>query len=186
MQPNQPWGQTPQGQTPPEQMYVLQEKLLSLSGDLWIQDAAGNRAFEVDGKAFTIRRTLILLDLSGQPLYQINASLMHIRSTFEIKRGDVVVATVQKALMTFLRDKFKVVFADRSELRISGNIWDHEFRATMNDREVMTASRRWLSLRGAYAIRVAPGFDAPLALAIAIALEQMEIEERGATTANLS
>ena len=170
----------------PEQTYILQEKLLSLSGDLWIEDAAHNRAFEVDGKAFTIRRTLFLLDLNGQPIYQINASLMHLRRTFEIKRGETVVATIQKALMTFLRDKFKVIFADGSEMAISGNIWDHEFRATRNGQEVMAASRKWLSLRGAYAIRIAPGFDVPLALAIAIALEQMEIEERGAATASTS
>jgi len=163
---------------PAEQTYVLQEKLLSLSGDLWIEDTAGNHAFEVDGKAFTIRRTLELLDLQGRPLYEINASLMHVHRTFEIKRGEQVVATIQQALMTFFGNRFKVVFADGSELEIQGNIWDHEFQATAGGRQVMAASRRWLSLHDAYAVRIEPGFDVALALSIAIALEQMEKEAR--------
>ncbi len=161
-----------------ERTFILQEKLLSIGGDLWIEDAAGNHAFEVDGQAFAIRRTLYLLDLDRRPIYEINASLMHIHRTFEIKRGEQIVATVQQALMALFGDRFKVVFADGSELAIRGDIWDHEFSASRQGEEVFAASRRWFSLHGAYAIRVAPDFDVPLALAIAIALEQMELEER--------
>ena len=161
----------------PERVFILQEKLLSIGGDLWIEDSAGNHAFEVDGQAFTIRRTLRLLDLQGRELYEINASLMHVHRTFEIKRGEDVVATIQKAFMTFFGDRFTVTFADGSELAIGGDIWDHEFSVTRNGEEVLAASRRWFSLHGAHAIRVAPDFDVALALSLAIALEQMEIEE---------
>ncbi len=66
--------------------YVLNQKLLSLSGDLWIEDEQGNNAFQVDGKAFSLRRTLVLEDLSGAPLYAIGKSLAHLHRTFEIKR----------------------------------------------------------------------------------------------------
>lgn len=79
--------------------YVLNQKLLSLSGDLWIDDEQGNNAFQVDGKAFSLRRTLILLDPSGNPLYAIGKSLAHLHRTFEIKRSDAVVATIQEALV---------------------------------------------------------------------------------------
>ena len=84
------------------QTFVLNQKLMSISGDLWIDDADGNHAFEVDGKALALRRTLVLLDQTGQPLYEINQSLAHLHHTFEIKRGDEVVATVQKALLNIL------------------------------------------------------------------------------------
>ena len=67
--------------------YVLNQKLMSLSGDLWIEDEQGNNAFQVDGKAFSLRRTLILEDASGNPLYAINKSLAHLHRTFEIKQG---------------------------------------------------------------------------------------------------
>src|SRR5664279_4656947 len=91
--------------------YVLNQKLMSLSGDLWIEDEQGNNAFEVDGKGFTLRRTLILLDDTGNPLYQIGQALAHLRRTFEIKHGDVVVATIQEALVNFLGDHFTIRLA---------------------------------------------------------------------------
>ena len=170
--------QQPPAGPPQEHVFVLQEKLLSIGGDLWIEDPSGNHVYEIDGQAFALRRTLHLLDLEGRELYEVNASLMHVRRTFEIKRGEAIVATIEQALMTFFGDRFKVVFEDGSELQISGDIWDHEFEASVNGRPVIAASRRWFSMHGAYAVRVAPEFDVPLALAIAIALEQMEIEER--------
>ena len=49
--------------------FALNQSLFSLGGDLWIEDEAGNHAFEVDGKAFTLRRTLELRDTAGTTLY---------------------------------------------------------------------------------------------------------------------
>jgi uncharacterized protein YxjI len=54
------------------QTYVLNQKLFSLGGDAWIEDEAGNHAFEVDGKAFSLRRTLEIRDPAGASLYTIN------------------------------------------------------------------------------------------------------------------
>ena len=70
---------------PASQTFVLNQKLMSIGGDLWIDDAEGNHAFEVDGKALALRRTLVLLDQAGSPLYEINQSLAHLHHTFEIK-----------------------------------------------------------------------------------------------------
>jgi uncharacterized protein YxjI len=160
------------------QLFVLNQELLSLSGDLWIQDENGNRLYEVDGKAFSLRRRHELLDASGNVLYEIAQALAHVRRTFEIKRHDQVVATVQQAILTFLGDRFSVTLADGSELSIRGDIIDREFHATRDGREVILASRRLISVRDSYGVRVAPEFDAALALAIVIALEQMELQAR--------
>jgi uncharacterized protein YxjI len=53
---------------PAGQTFVLNQTLMSIGGDLWIDDADGNHAFEVDGKALAIRRTLVLQDPAGNPL----------------------------------------------------------------------------------------------------------------------
>lgn len=97
---------------PQAQTFVLNQKLMSLSGDLWIDDANGNHAFAVDGKALALRRTLILQDPAGNPLYEINQSLAHLHQTFEIKRGEQIVATIQKAMLNILGDHFTVSMAD--------------------------------------------------------------------------
>jgi uncharacterized protein YxjI len=158
--------------------YVLNQKLLSLSGDLWIEDEQGNNAFQVDGKAFSLRRTLVLEDLQGNPLYAIGKSLAHIHRTFEIKRGDAVVATIQEALVNFLGDHFTITAANGDQLSVKGNFIDREFRISNGGTDVIVVSRKWLAIRDSYGIQIAPDFETPLALAIVVALEQMELEER--------
>ena len=160
------------------QEYVLNQKIMSFSGDSWIEDAEGNRAFEVDGKAFSLRRTLDLMDPAGRALYRISASLAHLHPTFEIKRDSELVATISKALLTFFGDRFTISLAAGGELEISGNFLGREFHVTQDGAEVIAASRAFLNLHDSYGVRVAPGFEPALALAIVIALEQMELEER--------
>ena len=163
---------------PATHTYRLNQKLMSLSGDLWIEDEQGNNAFEVDGKAFSLRRTLVLLDLSGNPLYAIGKSLAHLHRTFEIKRGDALVATIQEALVNFLGDHFTITLGTGDQLSVSGDFIGREFRISRAGADVIVASRKLLAIRDSYGIQIAPDFEPALGLAIVVALEQMELEER--------
>jgi uncharacterized protein YxjI len=158
--------------------FVLNRKLMSLGGSLWIEDAQGNHAFEVAGKVMSLRSSRVLQDLNGQTLYEIGQSLAHVRKTFEIKKDGQVVATIEKALMTFMRDKFKITLADGQELIINGNWVDREFRVTRNGVDVIYATRKLLSVRDKFAVQISPDFDTPLGLALMVALDQMEFQER--------
>jgi len=157
--------------------YVLNQKLMSISGDLWIDDSAGNHAFMVDGQALHLRRTLVLQDPTGKPLYEINQSLAHVHKTFEIKGGEAVVATIQKALVNILGDHFTVDLAGGDQLKVTGDWISREFHITRGGSDVIFASRRLLAIRDSYGVQIAPGFDVPFGLAIVIALEQMELED---------
>lgn len=163
---------------PAGQTFVLNQKLMSLSGDLWVEDSAGNHAFEVDGKAISLRDTHVLQDLQGRPLYTIAQSLAHVRRTFEIKRGEELVATITQALMAFMGDRFKITLASGQEMAVKGDFIHREYRVTQAGREVIVASRKLLSVRDKYAVQIVPDFDVPLALAIVVALERMELMER--------
>jgi uncharacterized protein YxjI len=44
---------------------------------------------------------------------------------------------------------------------------------------VMTASRAWFTIHNGYGIQISPAFEAPLGLAVVIALERVEDAERG-------
>lgn len=162
---------------PGVQTYVLNQKLMSLSGDLWIDDAAGNHAFEVDGQALHLRRTLVLQDPARNPLYEINQSLAHLHHTFEVKKGDAVVATIQQALVNILGDHFTVDLAGGDQLKVTGDWISREFHVTRAGSDVIFASRRLLAIRDCYGVQIAPGFDVPFGLAIIIALEQMEMQD---------
>jgi uncharacterized protein YxjI len=160
------------------QTFVLNQKLMSISGDLWIDDATGEHAFAVDGKAFALRRTLVLQDPAGNQLYEINQSLAHLHHTFEIKQGDAVVATIQKALLNVLGDHFTINMANGEQLAVTGDWISREFHVTRSGSDIIFASRRLLAIRDCYGVQIAPGFETPLALAIVIALEQMELQDQ--------
>lgn len=155
-------------------LYALHQTLFSLGGDAWIEDEHGNRAFEVDGKAFALGRTLDLLDPSGSVLFTVHAPIVSLRPTFEISRNDETVATIHKALFTLLGSRFSIELADGSELEATGDFLDHEFQVRRGDDEVIGASRAWFTLHDTYGVRVADGFDPALGLAIVISIEQME------------
>jgi uncharacterized protein YxjI len=159
------------------QTFVLNQKLISMTGDLWIDDSNGNHAFEVDGKFLAVRRSLLLKDTSGNELYEINKSLAHVHKTFEVKQGDKVIMTLQKALMSFMGEHFTITSADGGQMKVTGNWAGREFHVQKDGTDVIYASRQFFSLHDAYGIQVSPGFDAPLALAIVVALEQIEKEE---------
>ena len=168
----------PQGQS---QLYVLNQKLVSLTGDLWIEDGQGNHAFEVDGQLLSLRGTHVLKDLNGQALYEISKPLApHVHKTINITRGGQAAATVQEAVFHLGGDKFKISLAGGLELTVHGDWMNRQFQVKdQAGRVAIDASRAWFSIRDAYGIQITPGFEVPLALAIVIALERVEAQEQG-------
>src|SRR6267142_2765428 len=88
--------------------YRMREKLFSIGDDYWIENEQGDRAFKVDGKALRIRDTLVLKDASGTDLFTVQEKKLHIHNTMKIEREGHTVATVKKALITPLRDRFSI------------------------------------------------------------------------------
>ena len=162
-------------------IYVLNQKLISLTGDLWIEDGQGNHAFEVDGTLLSLRGTHVLKDLGGQALYEISKPLApHVHKTMTISKGGQTAATVQEAIFHLGGDKFKISLAGGLELTVHGDWMNRQFQVKdQAGRVAIDASRAWFSIRDAYGIQITPGFEVPLALAIVIALERVEAQEQG-------
>ncbi len=191
--PDSPAVLQPSAETPPSvpaapptpgaqvQTFVLNQKLISMTGDLWIEDGKGNHAFEVDGKLLSLHGTHVLKDLNGQPLYEISKPLApHRHKTIEIKKDGHVSATVQEAIFHLGGDKFKISLAGGQELTVHGDWWNREFQVKdQAGRQVIDASRMWFSIHDAYGIQITPGFEVPLGLAICVALERVEAQEQG-------
>jgi uncharacterized protein YxjI len=175
---------SPAGQSGQPLTYVLNQQLLSLTGDLWIEDGQGNKMFEVDGKLLSLRGTHVLKDLNGQELYSIEKPLApHIHKTVTISKGGQTVATVQEAIFHLGGDKFQISVAGGLELTIKGNWMNREFQVSdQAGRVAIQVSRAWFSLHNGYGIQITQGFDVPLGLAICIALERVEAEEQGQTS----
>jgi uncharacterized protein YxjI len=153
--------------------YRMQEKLFAIGDDFWIENQGGERAFKVNGKALRIRDTLVLESPRGEELYSIQQKMLHIRDTMEIERGGRKVATVKKALVTPLRDRFSIDVDGGDDMEAKGNIVDHEYKIERDGDEIAEVSRRWFRVRDTYGIEIKPGQDDALVLATVVCIDQM-------------
>jgi uncharacterized protein YxjI len=151
----------------------MREKLLSIGDDFWIETEGGEKAFKVDGKALRVRSTFILKTPDGQDLYKIQKKELHIRDTMEVERDGEKVATIKKALITPLRDRFSIEVETGGELSAKGNIVDHEFEIERDGDKVAEISKRWFRVRETYGVEIAPGQDDALILAATVCIDEM-------------
>jgi uncharacterized protein YxjI len=154
--------------------YRMRKKMLSIGDDFWIEDEDGERAFRVDGKALRIRKTFHLEDPLGRHLCTIQKRIMHIRDTMEIEKPDGSrMAMVHKALISPLRERWKVDVEDGQDLSVHGNILDHEYTFEADGRKVAQVSKRWFRVRDSYGVEMAHDQDPALLLAVTVAIDEM-------------
>jgi uncharacterized protein YxjI len=153
--------------------YRMREKLFAIGDDYWIENEDGERAFKVDGKALRIRSTLVLEDTSGAKLLTVQEKKLRVRDTMEVERGGQTVATVKKALITPLRDRFSIEVEGGDEMEAKGNVVDHEYKIERGGDRVAEVSKRWFRIRDTYGIEIAPGQDDALILSVTICIDQM-------------
>jgi uncharacterized protein YxjI len=153
--------------------YRMREKMFAIGDDFWIENEQGERAFKVDGKALRIRDTLALEDPSGNELFTVQEKKLHIRDTMEVERGGHTVATVKKALITPLRERFSVEVEGGEDMEAKGNIVDHEYKIERGGDKVAEVSKRWFRIRDTYGIEIESGQDEALILAVTVCIDQM-------------
>jgi uncharacterized protein YxjI len=153
-------------------VYQMREKLASIGDDFWIE-ANGQRAFKVDGKAVRVRDTLAIRNAQGVEVARLQERMINIRDTMTIERPGKPDATIKKAMITPLRERYTLQAADVGEIEIQGNLTDHEYTFTKNGQKIAETSKRWFRIRESYGVEVSPGQDDVLLLAATVALDQM-------------
>jgi uncharacterized protein YxjI len=153
--------------------YRMRQKLVSFGDDYWIENAQGQRVYFVDGKAFRLREHLGFKDMQGNELAAIQEKVMHIKDTYSIYRHGNVLATVKKALITPLRQRFDVHVAGGENMEVQGNIVDHEYEIHEGRKRVAEVSKKWFRVADTYGVDIAPGADDVLILAITVVIDMM-------------
>jgi uncharacterized protein YxjI len=151
--------------------FQMREKIFSIGDDFWIEDADGNKAYKVDGKAIALRETFILEDADGNELSKIQKKKLAIRDTMTIEHG-AVKAKVKKGLIG-IREHYEIEVDDGKDLKAHGNFLDHEYEIERDGKKVAEVSRKFFSIRESYGIRMAPDQDVPLLLAISVCVDEM-------------
>lgn len=152
-------------------MYIIKARLFDIGDDFDITDDQGRRLYHVDGKVLTMRDRLVIEDASGREVAAVHRHLVALRPTYQVTIGGEKAAEVRKHFFTPFREKFTVDIPGPDDLEISGDLLDHEFTVERDGREVAAASKRWLSIRDTYGVRIAEGEDHLLILASVLALD---------------
>ena len=154
--------------------YRMKQRMVSIGDDYWIENEAGDRAFRVDGKALRLRNTLELEDAEGRRICRLQTRVLHIRDSMAIEdpNGERL-ALVHKALVSPLRERWKVDLPGDREWKVQGNIVDHEYEIEDDGRKIAEVSKKWFRIRDTYGVEIAPDQSPALVLAVTVAVDTM-------------
>jgi uncharacterized protein YxjI len=151
--------------------FRMHEKLIAIGDDYWIEDADGRRAYKVNGKVLRMRDTWRLEDSSGREVATIRERKLSIRDAIKIDLGDRT-ATVKKALIG-IRDRFHVEVDGGEDLKVHGNIVDHEYEIERDGHTIAQISKKWFRVRDTYGVEVFDPVSTPLILSVTVAVDAL-------------
>ncbi len=160
----------------PTNVFQMRQSMVSIGDDYWIENGAGQRAYKVDGKAFRLRKTLVIEDTAGREVATLKEKLVSVRDVMTIERGGQRLATVKKAMFTPLRERFDVEAENGVKYEVKGKITDHQYEFERDGNEVANVSKKWFRVRDTYGVEVGPNEDVALVLAATVAIDQMTHE----------
>ncbi|WP_254762938.1 LURP-one-related/scramblase family protein [Natrinema marinum] len=156
----------------------MTQRLVSIGDDYYVEDEAGQQAFIVDGKALRVRNTLQMRDLATGDEYSIQEKIARVTDTMVIEKNGERAATVKRALVTPIRDRFIILMPEGPPIQSVGNILNHEYRMIRNGNRIAGVSKKWFRLRDTYGVEVSPEMDAGLAIACTVALDVLASQNR--------
>lgn len=157
--------------------FLVRDRLLGFGDDYWIEDEHGRKAFLVDGKAMRLRDAFELKDPQGHVLIDIHKKMFALRDTMVVERDGRPLATVRRKRLSLLRNHYRILLTDGTELDVSGKILDREFVIEYEGELLAHISRRWLRVRETYGLDVVRD-DADPALLIAVAVCVIHLAEK--------
>ena len=155
--------------------YQIRKQVLALGDDFWVENEAGEKVLRVDGKVMRMRDTYVIETPDGQEVLRIKEQRLKLRTTYAIERQGEEIATIAKALVTPLHDRFDIEVVGGGTLQAKGNLLDREFTVEWeNGTRMAEVSKRFFTLRDTYGVSVELGQDDVLAIAIAICIDAIE------------
>ena len=153
--------------------------MISIGDDYVIENDRGERVFKLDGKALRVRKTIRFEDMDGQELVKIQERMLRVRDSMEMEGPDGNrIAMVHKAMITPLRERWTVKIEDGPDLRVQGNVVDHEYTIERDGQQVAEVSKRWFRVRDTYGVEIAPGENEILILATTAVIDTMAHPDR--------
>lgn len=156
--------------------YILKEKSFTMGDDFVVKDKEGNKHFLFDGKAFRIGEKLIVKDAEGNKLGHIRKKMISLKKTYEVYKGEELIAKVKKKKGLF-RKKIKIDVGGKEDYKIKGNMMGREYSFLKGKKEVATVSKKRFKIQDSYSVVVSEEEDPLLILATAVIIDLIYYEK---------
>jgi uncharacterized protein YxjI len=165
--------------------YLVRDRMFAFHEEAWIETEHREKLFRVNRKFLRLRNTFALVDTRGDHVASIVKKAFTLHHTLLIKQDGRLAAKISKRAFTLFGDRFKVRLHDGRRLRIVGNLFDREFDIRHDGTTLAHISRRWFSLRDAYAVDVMAQQDAILLVILAVCVDHTLQDLKGEKLTNL-
>ena len=155
--------------------YVMRQRMVALGQDFYINNAAGQPCFKIDGKVRLVKESLKFRDMQGNLIYKLDEKVLRIRESFDILDANGrVVAKVHNAIIDPLREKFTIELANGETMITRGKVFWAQYDILRGERQVAKISKQfsWIG-RDQYVVDVLQGEDDLLILAITVVIDMM-------------
>lgn len=152
--------------------YTLRQRTPSCPPDYVVQNGRGEAVIRVTGIPPHPRNALSFQDTAGRELYRTAAPAGSAPATMDIHRPDgSVAATVHDAILSPVRDRWRIDVPGGEGMVAAGNLLQHEYALRRGGDTIAVVSKTWVPRRDTYGVMVDDAADLPLVLAIAVVLD---------------
>jgi len=155
--------------------YIMRQRIFALGQDFYINNAAGQPVYKIDGKVRLVKESLKFRDMQGNLLYKLDEKVIRIRESFDILKPDgQVAAKVHNAIFDPLRERFKIEIPGGEDLTTMGKVIWAQYDILRGRQPVGKISKQfsWIG-RDQYVVDVLHGEDDCLILAITVVIDMM-------------
>ena len=155
--------------------YIMRQRMFALGQDFYINNAAGQPVFKIDGKVRLVKESLKFRDTQDHLLYQLDERVIRIRDSFDILNASgQIAAKVHNAILDPLRERFTIEVPGRPNLTTVGKVIWAQYDILRDRQPVAKISKQfsWIG-RDQYVVDVLPGEDDCLILAITVVIDMM-------------
>lgn len=152
--------------------YILNQKLISLGDDFYIEDENGKEAFKVDGKLFSIGEKLWFKDSNGNKIYKLKEKLIKLTDTYIIEKDNQEYAKIHKKMFNLFREKFEIK-TNFGIIEAKGNFIDYDFKFYLDKKEIAQVSKKFISIRDKYVVEINSFKEPELILACVVIIDMI-------------
>jgi uncharacterized protein YxjI len=155
--------------------YIMRQRMFALGQDFWINNAAGQPCFKIDGKVRVIKESLKFRDLQGNLLYKLDERVLRIRESFDILNPDgSLAAKVHNAIFDPLRERFTIEIPGQEDMLTMGKVIWAQYDILRGGRQVAKISKQfsWIG-RDQYVVDILQGENDCLLLAVTVVIDMM-------------